>query len=502
MKEKNNLQFNLNNKIFFINYKGGFTFIELIISISILAVLSVLWFISYSKNIEDTRDSQRESDVLYIVNALKLHKTIRWNYPYPWDSVNIINNWTLVATQWKMNNEVILSTMSNIPLDPFVKIPYTYSIWRNKQEFQIAATRENNWVNKSSLKWDYKVVSRDVLPTIILAIYWTGEIEINELISSWVTNRTKFIFDNSTNNLPYTFSYPFLPYSDNTSFTWLLYNPWIEWVQNNDYKNCNEIFDADKNIGTWVYQVNNYWTLQNINCTSSYIPKNCKEIKENNPLSSDWQYTIMPDWVSNFFTVYCDMTTSSWWWTLVAKDWKNFIYTVGHCNFMNPTDNNVKEDSFIYWACDLNQTEMLFWTPTWWAVWKNKVNEDCWTRSTKVNNNTCSWTWVTSQTFDIKELGWCMSGAINPIGWWLWWRWWDWETTVLKNLSWLSTTFSWWCNDTSWDANTSYCNLFDIYDNSWNWIWQWWGYRYSNCTNWYVNWSTSPDLETHLIFVR
>lgn len=479
----------------------GFTFIELIISISILAILSILWFISYSKNLEDTRDWERESDILYISNALKLHKTKRWNYPTPWDKFNIVNSWTLVAIQWKMNTGVVISTIQELPLDPYVNIPYIYSISRNNQEFQLSATLENNWINKALLNWDYKVVSKNIVPTIVLAISWALDVEINEFNVSWAINRTKFIFNKSINNLPYTFSSPFLPYSDETSFSGLLNNPKIEWKQENDYRNCNDILIADKNIWAWEYQVNNYWIMENVICTASSIPKNCKEILETTPSAPSWQYLIMPEWVSRSFTGYCDMTTASWGWTLVAKDWTSFDYTIGHCNFMNPPITPNKENSFIYWACDLSQTEILFSTPSWWVVWTDKVKDDCSTRSTKVNSNTCSWTGTTSRNFDIKEVGWCMSWTLNPTGWWLWWRWQDWEPTVTKNLSGLSTTLSWTCNIAGWDANTSYCNLFDIYDDIWDWIWQWRWYRSPSCTGWYVSESTSPS-ETHLIFVR
>jgi prepilin-type N-terminal cleavage/methylation domain-containing protein len=41
----------------------GFTFVELVVSITIISILSVLGFVSYSKNLEDARDSQRKSEL-------------------------------------------------------------------------------------------------------------------------------------------------------------------------------------------------------------------------------------------------------------------------------------------------------------------------------------------------------------------------------------------------------------------------------------------------------
>lgn len=478
--------------------KNAFTFIELVISISILAMLSILWFISYSKNLEDSRDTQRSSDIAGITSSLKLHRTQRWNYPTPWDYFNIVNDWMLVAIQWRLNDSVVISTIDKIPLDPFIKVPYFYSVWRNNQEFQIAATLENNWILKTLLWGDYKSASKNILPTIMLAVTWPADIEINEAVWSWAVNRDKFIFNNSRHNLPYLFDEPFLPYSDDTSFDWLINDPNTLWEQNVEFKNCNDIIIWDKWMWTWEYQINNYWTLENITCFSSEIPKSCREIKEKTPSSTSWQYTIMPEGVSRAFTWYCDMSTASWWWTLVAKSWTDFNYTIGHCNFMDPPQNTSETNSFTYWACDLDQRDLLFWTDSWWVVWTNKVKEDCSTRTTKNNTNTCSWTWA-SQTFQITQSWWCLSWSIHPpTSWYLWWKWWDWEPTVTKNLAWLTTPLNWACYGVP--EYTSYCSLFDIYDDvTWEWIWQWWGYRNNSCWT-FVDWALSP--EKHLIFVR
>jgi len=55
-------------------------------------------------------------------------------------------------------------------LDPKTNVPYFYSITKNKQAFQIAATLENGDYPKSLLRGSYKSVSKDVLPTIVLAL--------------------------------------------------------------------------------------------------------------------------------------------------------------------------------------------------------------------------------------------------------------------------------------------------------------------------------------------
>ncbi len=255
-------------KIKILNSIKAFTFVELIISITIISILSILWFVSYSKNLEDSRDSQRKSELSWVASWLKLHKTKRWEYPTPWSNFDITNNWYISAIQWKLDKNIIISTIDKIPLDPFIGIPYTFSVSKNKQEFQLSATLENNWLNKSFLLWDYKSVAKDILPTIVLAISSSTPVEINNLIWSGATNRTMFIFDNSIHNLPYTFTDPFHPYTDNTSFTWLTNDLNVIWWQNSDYRSCLEISDDWKYIWTWEYQINSWWTLIGTTCTN------------------------------------------------------------------------------------------------------------------------------------------------------------------------------------------------------------------------------------------
>ncbi len=246
----------------------AFTLAELVVVISILAILSTVSFIYFADNISATRDTKRLSDIASVEIALKAYKQRKWSFPFPWNSFNILNNSTSIALQWKLDKNVRLSNLESLPLDPKLNKPYTYSITKTKQEFEISATLENEEHPQALLSWNYKSVSKNVLPSISLAHTWSGNhIEIHSGVLDWANNRKLFLFNDLSYNLPYTFKWTWEPYSKWVDFLILLteaesYNYW----QNSDFRSCLDIYKANKSIGPWQYQYLTWWTLQNIDC--------------------------------------------------------------------------------------------------------------------------------------------------------------------------------------------------------------------------------------------
>jgi len=227
-----------------------FTFVELIIVMIIIVILSWVWINSYLWYISYARDTQRKSDLLQINSALLLYKQKRWYYWIPWDFFNITLSWSIVAYQWKLNSNVRIDSLEKLPTDPKTKWNYSYSVTSNKQEFLLAWTLENKNYNKAIINWDYKSVSKNILPTILLATWATlnANIEIKEWDTDWDINRKLFIYDKQGYNLPYNFVLPYEAHSEWVEFDYLLgemENNELFW-QNTDYRNCIEIFEAWK----------------------------------------------------------------------------------------------------------------------------------------------------------------------------------------------------------------------------------------------------------------
>ncbi len=77
----------------------AFTLVELIVVITILAILGTIWFVSYTWFMSTARDSNRLTQLEWIHNWLESYKT-RWKLPLPDDSVTIYASWTIIWYQW------------------------------------------------------------------------------------------------------------------------------------------------------------------------------------------------------------------------------------------------------------------------------------------------------------------------------------------------------------------------------------------------------------------
>lgn len=107
--------------------KTGFTLVELLISISIIAILSVLLTISFSNAQKNGRDQRRISDLKAIQSAAEQYLLLKGSYP------------TNKNTPWTVNSQVVLQTF---PVGPkgvgdtyaYVYTNGTYYVCSNQME--------------------------------------------------------------------------------------------------------------------------------------------------------------------------------------------------------------------------------------------------------------------------------------------------------------------------------------------------------------------------------
>jgi len=132
--------------------KQAFTLIELIVVITILAILWIIAFISLQWYSSQARDSTRLSDIQNIKKSLELFSLNTWKYPKPDDYHTMSYSWDILWYQWTVWDQVTTNLSRNLnetPTDPLTGIEYTYSIIHNQIEYELLALYESDLVSKS-----------------------------------------------------------------------------------------------------------------------------------------------------------------------------------------------------------------------------------------------------------------------------------------------------------------------------------------------------------------
>lgn len=132
--------------------RQAFTLVELIVVITILAVLWTIAFVSFGWYSQSARDSVRLTDLKNMQKVLSYYKLENGLYPTPDNGVSITFSGSEVWNQGVFSESVVqkIRRISQVPLDPLTKTPYTYSITNKKVEFQLWAIFEWDILTKNS----------------------------------------------------------------------------------------------------------------------------------------------------------------------------------------------------------------------------------------------------------------------------------------------------------------------------------------------------------------
>jgi len=273
--------------------KKGFTLVELIVVITILAILWTIWFLAMQWYSSNARDSVRTTDLSNIEKSFELFMIKTWIYPNPSNSVSVTYSWWLAWKQWTFWKEpfVQLWNISKIPLDPLTTNEYTYSVTSNKTEYQLSAVYE--WqiskniliLDKTYADWKLSWITKIVWTynwTQLFVNTWSYDFtvfspsiicsDLSDLDLQWIITNNRLAL-NWNSKLPY--SYKNSSFKDEDIFL-NIWNILISTWSLSDLKSNNQIWkDLRKeyltniqNVLSWSVLENNYYEVMSLDTSN------------------------------------------------------------------------------------------------------------------------------------------------------------------------------------------------------------------------------------------
>ena len=362
----------------------AFTLVELIVVITILAILWTIAFISLQWYSKDTRNSVRLSDMSNINKMLWVKIVTAGKVPLPDNYVEITASGTVLNYQWEAWERVLEQLwVSNGWKDPKDETYYTYSTNTNLTKYQLLGFME--WDPIASVVSESFAVSD--LSDRAVKVYWDDV---------WI------LLENVT-NLPVTLDVDVVTTSDTYKIIFTdesLIEATGSTLFSNIY-NRNKVLLNNKDLAKLDDSLVAYWDMESM--TWSYLKD----------LSQYWNY-----WTLNGSLVV--------WW----EDWKNWKATYFDWidDFIQITNPNLINDSMSYitisawvrldaelWSKSTNYPIVKSWvTNAYWFefrindwiepsnyVWKYQFITDNWSYTSVWSDedtypNDHSWTYLTA----------------------------------------------------------------------------------------------------------
>lgn len=119
------------------NNINAFTLVELIVVVTIIAVLSSVGFVAYTWYIDGVRDANRITQLSDLQDWMQLY-TVTSRLPLPDNSINITANGETYAYQWSLSEDIVsLIGYQEWGKDIENDIYPVYMLWENRRDFQL-----------------------------------------------------------------------------------------------------------------------------------------------------------------------------------------------------------------------------------------------------------------------------------------------------------------------------------------------------------------------------
>lgn len=352
--------------------KKAFTLIELIVVITILAILWTIAFIALQGYSSNSRDSVRLSDVSKIKKALELYSIETWAYPMP-------SNWQVrefdtgggtleLWKEWTFNNDMYIQVwqLSKKPVDPLDKsTEYVYSKATNLNQYEILVNLEDekqkfaavetaladDWYKTQRIEWTYNgyyvkgIDETDPLNKVVLLAtpsIITWDVTGPQTVNDWGTIPLK---------LDWTF----------TSWDTLTVNKIYSWPT--EPKEDEEVYEFTENLKATLIDTNSLGSKPDYNSLNVVWVKWGAETVEDFIASPVWKNTV------DFGRAI--LWTKAWW----VPELVGCIYGWSEVPSSNtPRNWYISNDEPTSAQCNATPTNRKeFYCDNW--VWKDKIDD-------------------------------------------------------------------------------------------------------------------------------
>ena len=435
--------------------KKAFTLVELIVVITILAILWTIAFISLSDYSKEARDSKRITDTSNLLSKINV-ENVRWINMS--ELINPLEKKTNILTinskkedwlQGYPNFNALKEPEENF-LDPKSKhrYPFAYAIWWEWKEsynfMQMATVSEKDW--RARLVWNYYKFNNDTDSPSLFVQDWKDweDIDDDYIVDNWEVppydiwvpvapkpeekysckwTLPENIQTSNTNNLIEDTQYQNTDENDKCYYSCLDTHKW-----NTEKTECIK-------IPTWPDDCIEDWTFWNwVECVIN--PHKDQNFSDNNKLSfskewypgCDTPNIILTDWNNKYEIAACNA------WANIATDWKE-CYNATTCrsawtvklwyffqywrNKWFSFEDTSSINTLIPWEVWLKLEDDIYWfvnnknlsSISGILPWANSdIDKNWWTLS--------NWQWPCPQNYKIPSSE-EMQNILN-IWWWNW----------------------------------------------------------------------------------
>lgn len=380
-----------------------FTLVELIVVVTILAILSTVWFASYTSHLSWVRDTTRINQLSLIRENLDIYWRNK-KFPIPDNYIEIKANGSVIWYQWYVWDSVL----NDIKLQEWWKDPmddtyYTYYLKKNKKSFQLLAFLEeeeiletnnknlfsiNTHANSIDYEDRYTKVIWDKLWVILEPWTNTPAQEVTSLISNWfldvwtTTETHKLVYSNT----------------ESITLSWyVLYSMIASRSWNKAPDNCPEWFIWVP----WNLEFHKEWF-----CVAQY------EMTYSDATTPDTCNTVYPTacWAQASFPAYYEWNTARYrpWSKVVSMPWRYSIASISQWQAIEACKNLWKwyhlitssermtiarniENNYKNWS----SKEIWNWNLYIWVTWDTNLWCDAtWWNTEARTYGTKTWKWT------------------------------------------------------------------------------------------------------------